>query len=109
MLNPILLILLIIIGNRLIDKILIPIKNITKTTKDITINNFSTKIDIPKNNNEIKELIDSFNSMISRLKDGVDNLDRFNNNVSHELKTPLTVIQGELEVALRKDRDSNYI
>ena len=107
-LNPILLLLLIIIGSKLIDKILIPIKKITKTTKDITINNFSHTIDIPKNNDEIKELIDSFNSMIFRLKEGVDTLDRFNNDVSHELKTPLTVIQGELEVTLRKKRDVNY-
>ena len=107
-LNPILLILLIIIGIRVIDKILIPIKNLTKVTKDITINNFSNTIEIPKNNDEIKELIDSFNSMIFRLKDGVDNLDRFNNDVSHELKTPLTIIQGELEVTLRKKRDVSY-
>ena len=36
--------------------------------------------------------------MIIRLKEGVENLDRFNNDVSHELKTPLTVIQGEIDI-----------
>ncbi len=43
--------------------------------------------------------------MIKKLKDGVDDLDRFNADVSHELKTPLTVIKGEIEVTLRKLRE----
>ncbi len=106
-LNPIFLIILIFIGNHLIDKILNPIKNITKTAKEISISNFSHTIDIPKNNDEIKELIESFNEMITRLKDGVDKLDRFNSDVSHELRTPLTIIKGELEVTLRKPRESH--
>ena len=46
--------------------------------------------------------------MIERLKNGVDILDRFNSDVSHELKTPLTVIQGELELALKKKRTTDY-
>jgi len=107
-LNPILLLILIFVGNKLIDKILIPIKNITKTTKAISIDNFSHTIDVPKNNDEIRELTNSFNEMIMRLKDGVDTLERFNVDVSHELKTPLTVIKGELELALRKRRDFEY-
>ena len=107
-LNPVLLLILIFVGNKLIDKILIPIKNITKTTKAISIDNFSHTIDVPKNNDEIRELTNSFNEMIMRLKDGVDTLERFNVNVSHELKTPLTVIKGELELALRKRRDFEY-
>ena len=107
-LNPILLLILMFLGNKLIDKILIPIKNISKTAKQITIDNFSYTIDIPKNDDEIKELIVSFNEMIKRLKNGVELLDKFNSDISHELKTPLTIIQGELELALRKDRDKEY-
>jgi len=107
-LNPILLLILIFLGNKLIDKILIPIKNISKTAKQISIDNFSYTIDITQNDDEIKELINSFNEMISRLKYGVETLDRFNSDISHELKTPLTIIQGELELALRKQRDKEY-
>ena len=107
-LNPILLLILIFLGNKLIDKILIPIKNISKTAKQISIDNFSYTIDITQNDDEIKELINSFNEMISRLKYGVETLDRLNSDISHELKTPLTIIQGELELALRKQRDKEY-
>ena len=35
-------------------------------------------------------------------------LEQFNSDVSHELKTPLTVIKGEIELTLNKKRDSNY-
>ena len=108
--DPLLLLILLLLGNKLIDKILIPIKKITQTVQDITINNFSDTITVPKENDEIKALILSFNEMIKRLKKGVYDLDRFNTDVSHELKTPLTVIKGEIEVTLRKLREpNNYI
>lgn len=104
-LNSILLIILIYTASRLIDKILLPIKKITKSARDISINNFSKTISEQKEDDEIKELVDSFNNMVKRLKDGVENLDRFNSDVSHELKTPLTVIKGEIEITLRKLRE----
>jgi signal transduction histidine kinase len=104
-LDPILLILLIYSASKLIDKVLYPIKKITKTAKDISVNNFSQMIKQPKENDEIKELVDSFNEMIQRLKNGVENLDKFNSDISHELKTPLTVIKGEIEVTLRRLRE----
>jgi len=102
---PILLFVFIFLASKMLDKILLPINKLTNATKDITITKFTKKIEIPKNNDEIKDLILSFNAMIERLKDGVERLDRFNSDVSHELKTPLTVIQGEIEITLRKLRE----
>jgi signal transduction histidine kinase len=87
------------------DKILQPIHNLIQTSKNISINNFSKNIEVPQEDDEIKELVISFNEMIQRLRDGVTMLDRFNSDVSHELKTPLTVIQGEIEITLRKVRE----
>jgi signal transduction histidine kinase len=107
-LNPILLIILFLIGNRLIDKILAPIKRITNSAKKIQIDNFTHTINLPQKDDEIKELVEAFNNMIKRLQDGVTQLDRFNSDLSHELKTPLTTIQGELELCLTKSRDKQY-
>jgi len=104
-LDPILLIFLILIASKLIDKILFPIKSITKIANEITINNLLSTIHEPKDNDEIKELVSSFNTMIKRLKSGVEKMERFNNDVSHELKTPLTVIKGEAEITLHKLRE----
>lgn len=106
--EPLLFFTLLFLGSKLIDKILIPINHITKSAKNITINNFANTIPTHKYNDEISKLIESFNTMILRLQKGVDNLDRFNSDVSHELRTPLTVVLGEIEVTLKKRRESSY-
>lgn len=106
--EPLLFFTLLFLGSKLIDKILIPINNITKSARNITIENFSNTIPNHKYDDEITELINSFNTMIIRLQKGVDTLDRFNSDVSHELRTPLTVIRGEIEVTLKKVRESSY-
>jgi len=103
---PILLIILIFLVSRVIDKVLNPIKEITKTANEISISDFSSSIEEPTDNDEVREFVRSFNGMIYRLKDGVERMDRFNHDVSHELKTPLTVIKGEVEITLDRPRKS---
>ena len=107
-LESILLIFLILLGSKLIDKILFTLRSITNTAKNISIDNFSSTIPLPKYNDETKDLVISFNEMIYRLKDGTKKIERFNSDVSHELKTPLTVIRGEIEVATLKPRNIPY-
>ena len=102
---PILLLVFIFLASKLIDKILLPINKLRNATKNITITKFTQEINLPKEDDEIRDLVLSFNAMIKRIKDGVERLDRFNSDVSHELKTPLTVIQGEIEIVLRKLRE----
>ncbi len=104
-LEPILLLFLIYLAGKLIDKILLPIRSITKTANQTNIDNFLSTIPEPKESDELKQLVKSFNNMIKRLKTGIDKIDRFNNDVSHELKTPLTVIKGEIEVTLDRPRE----
>jgi signal transduction histidine kinase len=94
--------------SKVTDKILKSINNITKTANQIYVTDFSNEIPAPKYDDEIKDLVDSFNKMIKRLKEGVTLLEQFNSDVSHELKTPLTVIKGEIEITLNKKRDSEY-
>lgn len=102
---PILLLVLVILASRMIDKILLPINRLIEATSSVSVMKFSHNIALPKESDEIRELVISFNNMIERLRDGVQRLDRFNSDVSHELKTPLTVIQGEIEISLRKIRE----
>ncbi len=102
---PVLLLTLLFLGSRLIDKVLVPVKRITQTANEISVNNFSGTIPLPDKEDEIKALVEAFNNMIIRLKEGVANLNRFNSDVSHELRTPLTVIKGEIEITLRKLRE----
>jgi signal transduction histidine kinase len=107
-LEPILFFLLIFIASKLTDKILKSIKYITQTANNIYVTDLSQQIPQPKYDDEIKDLVDSFNLMIQRLKSGVELLEQFNSDVSHELKTPLTVIKGEIEITLNKVREPQY-
>ncbi len=107
-LEPVLLLLLIFAANKVITKILKPIIRITQTANKISVTDLSQTIEQPSNDDEIKELVDSFNNMLERLNSGVEHLEQFNSDVSHELKTPLTVIKGEIEITLNKIRESEY-
>jgi len=107
-LEPILFILLLFMVSKVTDKILQSINKITTTANQIYVTDFSSEIAQPKYDDEIKDLVDSFNQMIKRLKGGVELLQQFNSDVSHELKTPLTVIKGEIELTLNKSRDEKY-
>lgn len=107
-LNPILLILLLLGANLIINRILNPIKNITKIANELSVGDMEKTIPLPLQKDEIYELVHSFNKMVIRLYDGVNAMDRFNADVSHELRTPLTVLKGEMDIALRKTRDVEY-
>jgi len=107
-LEPILLFILIFMASKVIDKVLKSIKKITNTANEIYVSDLTKVIPEAKYSDEIQDLVDAFNNMIKRLKNGVDTLEQFNSDVSHELKTPLTVIKGEIEITLNKERDSKY-
>ena len=107
-LESILFLLFLLLARRMVDRIIKPVQNINRAAREITIDNFQHKIAPVDSGDEIEDLVETFNTMIERLKDGVVKLDRFNSDVSHELKTPLTVIHGHIELALKKDRDNNY-
>lgn len=107
-LEPILLVLLLFVVSKLVNKLLRSIGRITKTANKISVTDLSQIIEQSTDDHEIKQLVDSFNNMLGRLKNEVELLDRFNSDVSHELKTPLTVIKGEIEVTLNKSREEKY-
>lgn len=91
-------------GNFIIRKALKPVKSVVQTAKDITTDDLSSRIESGQRQDEIGELVDTFNDMISRLEKSVKKIKQFSGDVSHELRTPLTIIRGEIEVLLRKER-----
>ncbi len=85
-------------------QILMPIRNITKKVKNINATSLHERLTIKKGNDEITELGNTFNNMLSRLETSFETQNNFVSNASHELNTPLTVIMGEAEFALSKTR-----
>ena len=95
------------IGYFMAKKTLKPVDQIRKAAVKISSSNLDERIDIKGRKDELGKLAETFNAMISRLKDAFQRINQFSIDVSHELKTPLTILKGETEVALRKERDTD--
>lgn len=103
--GPLLLILASIIGSFIIRRALLPVKSVVNTAQKISAENLSLRIESAGKQDEIGQLVDTFNQMIDRLEGSVQRIRQFSGDVSHELRTPLTIIRGEIEVILRKERN----
>jgi len=93
-----------IVGYVAIGRALRPVQRIVAQTRSITAEDLSQRIAETGLRDEIGMLVDTLNEMIARLQQSFEQVRRFSGDVSHELNTPLTVLKGELEVALRKER-----
>jgi len=85
---------------------LLPVHQMTQKALGITgVEKLQERIPVPEANDEIRELAETFNGLLDRLDRAFASQDRFVSNASHQLKTPLTILKGELEL-LRKNHVS---
>jgi heavy metal sensor kinase len=84
-------------GYMLVRRALTPVEQITRAAERITQHNLSERLPISSTGDELERLSISLNRMITRLDDAFQNSKRFVADASHDLRTPLTVLRGELE------------
>ena len=78
-------------------RVLAPLKKLTKTVKSIDESDLTQRIEI-KGKGELAELGRTFNQMMNRLENSFVTQRNFINDAGHELKTPITIIRGHLEL-----------
>jgi signal transduction histidine kinase len=78
-------------------EVLRPLRLLSETARSITETDLSGRIPI-QGDDEITELARTFNDMLDRLEEAFDTQRRFADDAGHELRTPITVIRGQLEV-----------
>ncbi|MEH2151674.1 ATP-binding protein [Nostoc sp.] len=79
-----------------------PIHQLTGVIQQVTVKGLDQRIPIGTTDVEFVELIQVFNLMLSRLERSFTQASRFSGDAAHELKTPLTILQGELERTLQQ-------
>ena len=83
---------------------LLPVHNMTLKARSINgVGKLSERIPVPPQRDEIRELAVTFNGLLERLDRAFASQDRFVSNASHQLKTPLTILKGELDLLRKGD------
>ncbi|MBI4734227.1 MAG: HAMP domain-containing protein [Rubrobacteridae bacterium] len=91
------------IGSFFVQRALKPVRDITELAKDISRGDLSKRVNFSGPLDDLKALADMFDEMITKLEELFEGQKSFFQEVSHDLRTPLTIIRGKIDVALRSN------
>jgi signal transduction histidine kinase len=77
-----------------------PLRQLSTAARSVTMASMSQRLDSQGSDQEFGELIQVFNLMLARLERSFHQAQRFSADAAHELKTPLAILQGQLERAI---------
>jgi signal transduction histidine kinase len=92
------------LGYWLASRALRPVVGISRRAARIARGDFAARLDRPVRLDEIGEMTQSLNEVLDRLHGALEAHRRFASDASHELRTPITAMAGEIEVALMRPR-----
>lgn len=101
---PLLLVLAAISGLFFSRRAMAPVAAIIDKTRDIEARHLSERIEIPSSRDEMRELALTLNGMLDRLERVFRSQEAFITDASHQLRTPLSILKGELEVFSQRAR-----
>jgi len=104
---PLALLLLAGAGNWVAARALKPVEAITATARRITARDLGERVPEMRADREIAQLIEVINGMLERLERSFRQAARFSADAAHELNTPLTILQGQLEQSLQETPDGS--
>lgn len=83
-----------------------PIDRITRAARKISADDLHQRLNFKLPNDEVGHLAATFDQMLARLEDAFERQKRFIADASHEMRTPLTILKGDVEVALNRPRSA---
>lgn len=82
------------------DRALAPVRRLTASIRGLTAQGLHRRLTERDADIEFSELVEVFNRMLERLERSFQQASRFSSDAAHELKTPLAILQGEIERAI---------
>lgn len=82
-----------------------PLRELSATAADITPDTLTARVPVPETDDEVRQLATELNEMLQRLDDDDRTRRRYLAAISHEVRTPLTVAEGHLELLEREQID----
>ena len=96
-----------LVGWLVAGRLLAPVRLLRQTTQQISDTDLTRRIPV-HGRDDISELATTFNAMLDRLEESFATQRRFLDDVGHELRTPITIIRGHLELmSLSNDPDEH--
>ncbi len=92
------------LGRRYIGRTLRPVRAMAERARAMGEADFALRMPVDNSRDELSALGEEFNRLLDRLQRAYERQRRFAGDAAHQLRTPLTVIQGQIDVARRKER-----
>lgn len=87
-------------------KALQPLRSMATRAHSMKVADFGLRLPVAHSGDELADLGNAFNALLDQLQQAYDRERRFTGSAAHQLRTPLTVLQGQIDVALRRPRES---
>lgn len=86
-----------------------PVDDMITQARSITAAYLKSRLSRSNAGDELDRLAETLNQMIDRIESSTRAVQEFSSDVSHELKTPLAIIKGEIDLALRRARSAEEL
>jgi heavy metal sensor kinase len=93
-----------IVGRAVCQRALKPVTRLAVSARTMNAADAERRLPVSATGDELEDLSRSFNGLLDRLHESFDRQQRFTGDASHQLRTPLTALLGQIEVALRRER-----
>ncbi|HKZ46482.1 MAG TPA: HAMP domain-containing sensor histidine kinase, partial [Thermodesulfobacteriota bacterium] len=93
-----------VVGWFFVKQAISPVDEITRMARRIEAGSLNERLNVSVPMDEIWRLAETFNDMIARLELSFKQMKQFTADASHVLKTPMTVLKGEMEIALKTEK-----
>lgn len=94
-------------GYVLAGRALRPVAEITRRASTIGANDLHARLDLPLPDDELGRLARTFDAMLARIEEAFERQRRFTGDAAHELRTPLSLMRGQVDLALARDRSAD--